>query len=91
MYKTTRNVAGDTSVTCKDCGHAISVNKICERPIQAPTDMLKHMAEHNASRAFAVGCERRGTCTGGLPRGRATPCACDTVDRFDPPIAQLSP
>ena len=39
---------------CKDCGHAISVNKICERPIQAATDMLKHMAAHNASRAFAV-------------------------------------
>jgi len=35
---------------CKDCGHAISVNKICERPIQAATDMLKHMAAHNASR-----------------------------------------
>ena len=39
---------------CKNCGHAISVNKICERPIQAATDMLKHMAAHNASRTFAV-------------------------------------
>jgi hypothetical protein len=39
---------------CKDCGHTISVNKICERPIQSATDMLKHMAAHNASRAFAV-------------------------------------
>ena len=39
---------------CKNCGHAISVNKICERPIQVVTDMLKHMAAHNASRAFAV-------------------------------------
>jgi hypothetical protein len=39
---------------CKNCGHAISVNKMCERPIQAATDMLKHMAAHNASRAFAV-------------------------------------
>jgi len=39
---------------CKNCGHAISVNKICERPIQAATDMLKHMAAHNASRAFAA-------------------------------------
>ena len=54
MYKTTRNIAGDTFMTCKDCGHAISMNKICERPIQAATDMLKHMAAHNASRAFAV-------------------------------------
>jgi hypothetical protein len=27
---------------------------MCERPIQAATDMLKHMAAHNASRAFAA-------------------------------------
>jgi hypothetical protein len=27
---------------------------ICERPIQAATDMLKHMAAHNASRAFTA-------------------------------------
>jgi len=33
---------------CKNCGHAISVNKICERPIQTATDMLKHMAAYNA-------------------------------------------
>ena len=39
---------------CKDCGHEISMNKMCERPIEAATDMLKHMAAHNASRAFAV-------------------------------------
>jgi len=54
MYIRTRGIAGGVSMTCKDCGHAISVNKICERPIQAATDMLKHMAAHNASRAFAV-------------------------------------
>jgi hypothetical protein len=54
MYKTTRNIAGDSFMTCKDCGHAIRMNKICERPIQAATDILKHMAAHNASRAFAV-------------------------------------
>lgn len=54
MYKTTRTIAGDTSMTCKDCGHQISMNKMCERPIQAATDMLKHMAAHNASRAFGV-------------------------------------
>jgi len=41
-------------MTCKDCGHEISMNKICEKPIQAATDMLKHMAAHNASRAFAA-------------------------------------
>jgi hypothetical protein len=54
MYIRTRTIAGDTSMICKDCGHAISVNKICEKPIQAATDMLKHMAAHNASRAFAT-------------------------------------
>ena len=54
MYKTTRNVAGGTSMTCKDCRHEISMNEMCEKPIQAATDMLKHMAAHNASRAFAV-------------------------------------
>ena len=54
MYKTTRNVAGGTHMRCKDCGHEMSMNTICERPIQAATDMLKHMAAHNASRAFAV-------------------------------------
>jgi hypothetical protein len=30
------------------------MNKICENPIQSATDMLKHMAAHNASRAFAA-------------------------------------
>ena len=54
MYKTTRKIAGGTVMTCKDCGHAISMNKICEKPIQAATDMLKHMAAHNVSRAFAA-------------------------------------
>jgi hypothetical protein len=39
---------------CEDCGHAITVHKICERPSQAATDMLKHMAAHHASRAFAT-------------------------------------
>jgi hypothetical protein len=37
---------------CKNCGHAISMNKMCESPIQAATDMLKHMAAHTASRVF---------------------------------------
>jgi hypothetical protein len=53
MYTTTRNIAGGTLMTCKDCGHAVTMNKMCERPLQAATDMLKHMAAHNASRAFA--------------------------------------
>jgi hypothetical protein len=38
---------------CNDCGHAISMNKICEKPLQSATDILKHMAAHSASRAFA--------------------------------------
>jgi hypothetical protein len=38
---------------CKDCGHAISMNKICEKPIHGAIEMLKHMAAHNASSAFA--------------------------------------
>lgn len=54
MYIRTRSFAGDTHMRCKDCGHEISMNKVCERPIQAATDMLKHMAVHNASRAFAA-------------------------------------
>jgi len=54
MYTTTRNIAGGTLMTCKDCGHEISMNKICEKPIQAATDMLKHMAAHNTSPAFAA-------------------------------------
>ncbi|HTA22553.1 MAG TPA: hypothetical protein VK763_03390 [Terriglobales bacterium] len=41
-------------MTCKDCGHAVSMDKICENPIQSTTDILKHMAVHNGSRAFAA-------------------------------------
>ena len=40
-------------MVCDDCGDAISMNKVCENPIQSATDMLKHMAVHNASCAFA--------------------------------------
>jgi hypothetical protein len=54
MYTTTRKITGSTLMACKDCGLGISMNKICEKPIQAATDMLKHMAAHNASRAFVV-------------------------------------
>src|SRR6202020_3549719 len=53
MYTTIRNIAGDTFMTCKDCGHALSLNKMCEKPLQSATDILKHMATHNASHAFA--------------------------------------
>jgi hypothetical protein len=54
MYIRIRSMSGGFHMRCKDCGHEISMNKICERPIQAATDMLKHMAAHNASRAFAT-------------------------------------
>ena len=40
-------------MTCKNCGHAVSMNKMCETPLQSATDILKHMASHNASHAFA--------------------------------------
>ena len=40
-------------MVCNDCGDAMSMNRICENAIQSATDMLKHMAAYNASRAFA--------------------------------------
>ena len=52
MYITIRRVTG-TTMACKECGHTISLNKICEQPLKSATDMLKHMAAHNAARAFA--------------------------------------
>jgi hypothetical protein len=55
MYTTTRNIAGDTFMTCKDCGRAISMNMICDQPIQSATEILKHMAAHNASALTAGG------------------------------------
>ena len=53
MYTTTRRIVGGTFMVCSDCGDAISMNKICKTPLQSATDMLKHVAVHNASRAFA--------------------------------------
>jgi len=53
MYTTTRRIAGGTFMVCSDCGDAVSMNTICKTPLQSATDMLKHMAVHNASRAFA--------------------------------------
>ena len=53
MFIRTQTTAGGISMICNNCGHAISVNKICEGRIRSATDMLKHMAAHNASRAFA--------------------------------------
>ena len=94
MYTTTRNIAGGTLMTCKDCGHAISMNKICEKPLQAATDMLKHMAAHNASRAFAAGGRVIRPEPGAVPSNELVPALSASpviVDRFEPPITQLSP
>jgi hypothetical protein len=55
MYTTTRNIAGGTFMTCKDCGHAVSMNMICDHPIQSATEILKHMAAHNACALAACG------------------------------------
>jgi hypothetical protein len=52
MYTTTRRIVGGTFMVCSDCGDAMSMNTICNTPLQSATDMLKHMAVHNASRAF---------------------------------------
>jgi hypothetical protein len=90
MYTTTRNTAGGTFMTCKDCGHAISMNAICEKPIQAATDMLKHLAAHNASRAFAtvgrvIRPEPETVTSSESAPGTAVP-----VDRVEPAFARLA-
>jgi|ERR1700733_9715445 hypothetical protein len=89
MYTTTRNIAGGTFMTCKDCGHAVSMNKMCETPLQSATNILKHMATHTASRAFAsVGVARPEPET--VPIFVLAPAlgAPARVDRLECPIAQ---
>jgi hypothetical protein len=54
MYTMTRNIAGGTFMMCTDCVHAISMNKICDQPIQSATEILKHVAAYNAC-ALAAG------------------------------------
>ena len=54
MFNTTRKATGNTMITCNDCSHSISMNDLGVKPIQAATDMLRHMAFHNAGRAFPV-------------------------------------
>ena len=62
------------------------MNKMCEEPIRSATDMLKHMAAHTASRAFAP-IERvtpedpKTTPSGELTRASGVPAS---VDRFEP-------
>jgi hypothetical protein len=55
MYTTSRDVAGGTFMICKECGHAVGMNKMCETPLQSATNILKHMATHNVSHAFKSG------------------------------------
>ena len=90
MYTTTRKITGSTVMTCKDCGHAISMNEICEKPIQAATDMLKHMAAHKRSRAFAV---REPVLEAELIPAveSASPLAATDFQPFESPIGQLTP
>jgi hypothetical protein len=93
MYTTTRSIAGGTLMTCNDCGHAISMNKICEKPLQSATDILKHMAAHNSSRAFAtvgrfIRPEPEVVPVIELARALGVPAP---VRRIEPPITQLSP
>ena len=91
MYTTTRNMAGGTLMTCTDCGHAVSMNKICERPIQSATDMLKHMAANNASRAFATAGRVIRPELEAVPSIESAPAIAVPVDRTEPPITELSP
>jgi hypothetical protein len=90
MYITTRNLAGDTLMTCKDCGHAVSMNKICEKPLQAATEMLKHMAAHNASRAFATVERVLRSKPDAVTSNESAPGIAVPVDRVDPAFAQLA-
>jgi len=89
MYITNRNMAGDTLMTCKDCGDAISMNKICEKPLQSATDMLKHMAAHNASRAFATVGRVIRPEPEAVTSSESAPGIAVPVDRVEPSFAQL--
>jgi hypothetical protein len=79
-------------MTCKDCGHAVSMNKICETPLQSATDMLKHMAVHSASRAFAPVERVTRLAPEAIPSSELapTPVVPASVDSFEPPIFHSS-
>jgi hypothetical protein len=84
MYITIRRVTG-TTMACKECGHTISLNKICEQPLKSATDMLKHMAAHNAARAFAP--IQRAIVPQLKPE--TPPASADIpVDSWKPPVAE---
>jgi hypothetical protein len=93
MYITTRDIAGGTFMTCKDCGHAVSMNKMCEKPLQSASDILKHMAAHEGSHSFAsvgrvIRPEPEVVPVIELARALGVPAP---VKRIEPPITQLSP
>jgi hypothetical protein len=54
MYTTTSNATGIIT-TCSDCDYQISLNEICQRPLQAATEMLKHLTVHNARKPHTIG------------------------------------
>jgi hypothetical protein len=77
-------------MTCNDCGEAISLNKLCEAPLQSATNMLKHMAGHNASRAFAVA-NRPGLEAVALIEPTTGLDTAAPADCVEAPIIQSSP
>jgi hypothetical protein len=80
-------------MTCKDCGHAVSMNKMCETPLRSATDILKHMATHNASHYFTpVGAVTRSQLGNVTLTDLAQPLGVPAgEDRSACPIAELSP
>jgi hypothetical protein len=54
MYTTIRKATSSTMMICNDCGHAITMDTLCAKPLQGAKNMLSHVAAHNVSRALAV-------------------------------------
>jgi hypothetical protein len=80
-------------MTCKDCGHAVSVNKMCETPLRSAADILKHMASYNSSHAFASVepvPRREPELLPMIELGRALGVPAE-VECLEPPIAKSSP
>jgi hypothetical protein len=48
-----RRIEDGTFMTCQDCGHAVSMNKLREKPLQSASDILQHMATLDASPIIA--------------------------------------
>jgi hypothetical protein len=81
-------------MVCSDCGDAISVDKMCKTPLQSATNMLKHMAVHNASRAFASLAEHVAPPEAdNAPSAEPSPLAIGirpALDRFDTSVKELT-